>query len=195
MQHGGIRSPNVDFSIGENLRVKQDVDLAVDEGVLSVPAGTVGQVVEVSSDSISVDLGNKLGGFSLGRGEVTKYFDRITKEEARQAMGTKPVTEANAVAVTPGRRVRVARYDPVIGPNRGPGSPGLGGYESLVGQLGEIQTVFGTIKGIKTYKVNLVQGGQFVLGETELQVLGESTQKPELKPVDVVALRTLGFGY
>lgn len=192
-QRGGIRTPVLDYAIGENLRVRQDVDLNVDEGVMSVPAGTVGQVVEVSSDSISVHLGSKLGGFTIGRGEVSRFFDRITKEEAQRM--SKPVTEANALVVAPGRKVKVVKYDANIGPNRGPKSPGFGGYESLIGQVGEIQTIFGEIKGVKTYKVNLAQGGQFVLGETELAVLSESVQEDTSAGINYQALRSLGFGY
>jgi hypothetical protein len=183
-----MRTIRYDYAVGESLRSKQDVDLSVDEGVLSVPSGTVASIVEVGPTTLSLDLGSRLGGFTIDRAEVEKYFDRVPKNES--------LREANAVAVCPGRRVRVVRYDPNIGPNRGPGSPGHGGYETLVGQMGEIQTVFGDIKGIKTFKVNLEKGGQFVLGETELQVLESKTsEKPKLLEPDLHALRTVGYGF
>lgn len=178
-QRSGSRSPITDYSIGEELTVREDVDVQVDEGVLSVPAGTRAKITNVESQMISLDLGTKLGGFEMTREHVEKYFSRGQVRESIQ--------EANALAVTPGRKIVVTSYDPTVGPNRGPKSPGHGGYQSLVGQQGEIVTVFGEINGVKTYKVNLVSGGQFVLGETEFDVLSES-----VKP-NVDALRTLGL--
>lgn len=178
-QRSGSRSPITDYSIGEELMVREDVDVQVDEGVLSVPAGTRAKITNVEAQMISLDLGTKLGGFEMTREHVEKYFQRGQVRESIQ--------EANALAVTPGRKIVVTSYDPTIGPNRGPNSPGHGGYQTLVGQQGEIVTVFGEINGIKTYKVSLVSGGQFVLGETEFDVLSESV-KPNMD-----ALRTLGL--
>lgn len=177
----GSRSPITDLSIGEELVVREDVDVQVEEGVLSVPSGTKARITNVDSQMVSLDLGTKLGGFEMTREDVSKYFVRGQVKESVQ------VQEANPDSTTPGRRIVVTKYDPTIGPNRGPNSPGHGGYQTLVGQKGEIVTVFGVINGIKTYKVNLVSGGQFVLGETEFDILAESVQP------DFNALRTLGL--
>lgn len=189
-QRGGYRAP--DFRIGESLRLINNVDLTVDEGMISIPAGTIGKVVRKESMNVTVDLGHALGGqFDLPRQEVAKYFEKVTAAEARQM---ESIGEANDLHPSPGRRVRVKSYDQNVGINRGPKSPGLGGYQVLVGQEGEVQSIYGLINGVKTYRVNLVQGGQFVFGETELEWLGESAVRKDRPQIDEVALAGLGYG-
>lgn len=179
----GSRTPNYALSIGEELVVREDVDVQVEEGILSVPAGTRAKITNIDPQMVSLDLGQKLGGFEMTREHVEKYFSRgpQVKESIKE--------EFNDLGQTPGRRIVVTQYDPKIGPNRGPKSPGMGGYESLVGQKGEIQTVFGVINGVKTYRVNLVSGGQFILGETEFEVLNENVSPG----ADMAALRSFGL--
>lgn len=186
---GGARFSGVEqYKVGESLKLTQDCDLAVDEGMMSMPAGAIARVTANDGIHVVLDLGEELGGkFHLPKQEVVKYFERYTP--VRESLD-----EANPTVATPGRRVRVARYDPVVGTNRGPKSPGLGGYNVLVGQEGEVTSIYGQISGIKTYRVNLVQGGQFVFGETELEWLGESESKRVKKEIDPVALHALGYG-
>lgn len=181
---GAVRA--LEYKIGERLSLVHGCDLSVDEGMISVPAGAVAVVKENNGINVTLDLGRELGGrYTLPKQEVTKYFERAGTKK------TESLEEANPNVPVQGRRVRVSSYDANLGPNRGPKSPGFGGYESLVGQQGEVQSLFGEIKGVKTYRVNLVSGGQFIFGETELDFLGESVEKKE---IDYVALRGLGFG-
>ena len=265
MQRGGARVFEGKYKVGEHLKLTRDCDLSVDEGVLSVPAGSIAVVKECDQMNLTLDLGSALGGkYVLPVQEVSKYFEKHSVKESLdevvrlyhhggtsegtdkqyspvrktgyqahspekksscpgcgatikgfgwrggdqcKACATKgldpsksdkltkeSIGESNPTVATPFRRVRVARYDPNIGTNRGPKSPGLGGYEVLVGQEGEVTSIYGQINGIKTYRVNLVQGGQFIFGETELVPLGESTVKKPVKKLDESALMGVGYG-
>lgn len=191
LQRGGTRVNPNDYRVGESLVASQDVDLNVDEQIVSVAKHTPAKVVENDGINVTVDFGSALGKFAVPRSEIGKYFTRTRMESSQRS---KPnLSEANPTAVAPGRLVQITSYDPTIGPNRGPHSPGHGGYQTLVGQRGTLVTVFGVINGIKTYKVQLVHGGEFVFGETEFQVLESknSARKPELNER---ALAMLGYG-
>ena len=191
LQRGGTRVNPNDYRVGESLVASQDVDLSVDEQIVSVAKNTPARVVENDGINVTVDFGTTLGKFAVPRSEIGKYFSRTKMEsEGRRGSG---LSEANPTAVAPGRLVQITRYDPTIGPNRGPHSPGHGGYQTLVGQRGTLVTVFGVINGIKTYKVQLVHGGEFVFGETEFSVL-ESSDKKRRPELNERALAQLGYG-
>lgn len=201
-QCGGTRVNPNGYAIGEQLVSRQDVDLSVEEGVVSVPAGTLAKVERNDSQQILLDLGEQLGKFVMEISDVGKYFNRSSKvESATQDNRQVRLHESNPTVAAPGAYVEITGYDEKIGPNRGPKSPGHGGYATLVGKKGQLITVFGQINGIKTYKVQLEQGGEFVFGETEFKVItGVGTQesvegsKKPLKECDTSALMGLGFG-
>lgn len=202
-QRGGSRVNPNGYAIGEQLRTKQDVDLGVDEGVVSVPQGTVATVRENNSQQVLLDLGESLGKFVMELSDVGKYFEKAPRTESATPNPGRRIrlAEANPLVVAPGAYVQVTSYDPKIGPNRGPKSPGFGGYEQLIGKKGQLITVFGEINGVKTYKIQLEQGGEFVLGETEFQPISgvgtqESTegQPKKLQECDMTALMSLGYG-
>lgn len=191
MQRGGARVNPNEYRIGESLRTKQDVDLQVDEAVVTVPSGSVATIRRMhdGASNIVLDLGEALGGeYTIPMGDLTKYFERVPKTESA-VKARRSLSEANPTTATPGRLVQITSYDERIGPNRGPKSPGHGGYQSLIGQRGMMNTLFGMINGIKTYKIQLVSGGEFVFAETEFTVLNESAVKMNMR-----ALHALGFG-
>lgn len=198
----GSRQDVRGYALGEQLRTRQDVDLQVGEGVISVPKGTIAKVEQNNSQELLLDLGESLGKFVLELSTVNTYFERAAKTESAVGRNRRRVMqESNPLACAPGAYVEVTGYDPNIGPNRGPKSPGLGGYQTLVGKKGQLATVFGTINGVKTYKIQLEQGGEFVLGETEFKVIsGVGTQESvegngrHLQECDITALMGLGFG-
>jgi hypothetical protein len=226
---------NESYAIGEQLRTRNDVDLQVDEGIISVPKGSLATVRENNSQQMLLDLGEGLGKFILDMPSVQKYFERASKTESVIEQSTAKckcgavlnpgnksgkcgsctsainanrrgkredfqLIEANPTIATPGAYVEVTGYDPRIGNNRGPKSPGLGGYQTLVGLKGQVATIFGEINGVKTFKVQLERGGEFVLGETEFKVVtGIGTQESKenqkkLQECDVHALMSLGYG-
>lgn len=197
----GTRLDTRGYAIGEQLRTRQDVDLQVGEGVVSVPKGSVAKVERNNSQELLLDLGESLGKFVLELTAVNTYFERAEKTESKGPRNARRVMlESNPTIATPGAYVEITSYDANIGPNRGPKSPGMGGYATLVGQKGQIATIFGEIKGIKTYKIQLMQGGEFVFGETEFRVIrGVGTQESfqggqHRQDVDEQALMSLGLG-
>ena len=189
-QRGGVQVNPNSYGLGERLWVREDVDLSVDDGVVSVPRGTEAVVRDNDSQQLLLDLGEGIGKFILDTQNVSKYFERVTSVPQRSV--GESIQESNPLAVAPGAYVQVTGFDPKVGTNRGPNSPGHGGYQTLVGQKGQLITVFGSINGVKTYKVQLAHGGEFVLGETEFQVVGNTGSQAESK-VDLQALRGLGF--
>lgn len=199
-QRAGTNRGN-SYAIGEHLTTTGDVDLQVEESIVSVPAGTQAIVRENNSQQVLLDLGENLGQFVLEIGEVGKYFSRSKAESMIRDIRVK-ISESNPLVATPGAYVEVTGYDPKIGPNRGPKSPGFGGYQTLVGQKGQIATIYNlNVPGIMTYKVQLENGGEFVLGNTEFKVIrGAGTQEsvdPNIiasKEPDIQALRSLGYG-
>ena len=200
-QRGGSRQSPNGYAIGEHLLASQDVDLQVEDSTLSVPRGSVAVVRENNSKQVLLDLGEGLGQFVIDLPVIDQYFTRQSKKESVNKNHRR--VHENDLTATPGAYIEVTGYDPAVGNNRGPKSPGLGGYSTLIGQRGQLATLFGEINGIKTYKVQLQNGGEFVLGETEFRVItGVGTQKESIKEsveesnnkVDFNALMALGFG-
>ncbi len=201
-QRGGHRQTPNGYQIGEHLTVREDVDLQVENEVVSVPMGSKAVVRENNSQQLLVDLGEGLGSFVLDITTVGKYFERVAKTESvDHGRRLRMHEDGNPTVAAPGAYVKIMTYDPNIGSNRGPKSPGQGGYATLVGQKGQLVTVFGVINGVKTYKVQLEKGGEFVFGETEFQVIhGAGTQESleesaavDRKP-DLQALMAVGLG-
>ena len=204
-QRGGARGANASgYAIGEELRTIQDVDLQVEEGVVSVAKGTIAKVEKNDSQQLLLNLGEQLGKFVLDLGVVGQFFERSPKIESaptkRKLIREMRLSE-NPTTATPGAYIEVTGYDPRIGPNRGPKSPGFGGYQQLIGLRGQMNTLFGEINGVKTYKVQLEKGGEFVLGETEFKVInGVGTQESKadgkyvIQETDTHALMGLGYG-
>jgi hypothetical protein len=199
---GARVNPN-GYAKNESLRSTQDVDLQMDEGVVTVPKGTLARVEDHNSQQVLLNLGEQLGKFVLDLGVVGKYFEKVTpKTEALQVARRvrQQVSESNPLVATPGAYVEVTGYDPKIGPNRGPKSPGFGGYQTLVGQKGQIATLYNlNVPGVMTYKVQLEKGGEFILGDTEFKVIRgvgtqESVESNKPQEVDTTALMGLGFG-
>ena len=200
-QRGGHRQSPNGYAIGENLVVSEDVDLQVENEIVSVTQGTKAVVRENNSQQLLLDLGEGLGNFVLDIGTVSKYFTRTKAESVEPNRRLRVHEDGNPTVATPGAYVKITTYDPNIGSNRGPKSPGMGGYAMLVGQKGMIATIFGQINGVKTYKIQLEKGGEFVFGETEFEVIrGAGTQESleesaaaDRKP-DLQALMGVGLG-
>jgi uncharacterized protein (DUF779 family) len=191
------------YTKGESLVARTDVDLQVEDAVVSVPAGTKATVEQNNSQQLLLNLGEELGKFVIDLGVVEKYFDRPkVQAESREYERIRPMTEAgNPTVATPGAYVEITAYDPKIGPNRGPKSPGFGGYQTLIGQKGQIATLYNiNVPGIMTYKVQLEKGGEFIFGDTEFKVInnaGTQRESVDSKPrtdYDAHALMGLGYG-
>lgn len=194
VQHSrGSRVPTNGYAVGEELRVREDVDLQVEQEIVSVPKGSAATVRENNSQHVLLDLGEGLGKFVMEIGKVNQYFERAPRTEST-APNRRRVQESNPLVATPGAYVEITSYDPKIGPNRGPKSPGMGGYQTLIGQKGQIATLFNlNVPGVMTYKVQLEKGGEFIFGDTEFKVLPNAGSQRESVEPDLQALRAVGY--
>lgn len=166
---------NHDFKVGSKYETIKDMDIQFEDTHVTVPSGTIIEVKGSDESNLMIDFGPQVGGGTLSKSSASKFLGREILQQHESSMHKHVrkhlYTEAE-LNFYPGRRVRITRYDPTIGPNRGPKAPPFG-YGSLIGQEGLIQINWMLINGIQTYKVSLVQGGDFILGSTEMDVLSQ----------------------
>src|SRR5438552_1936549 len=174
------RYNNIDVSklpelkVGNYYQIVKDLDLRFEDSSVLIPTGHVAKLVEISNDQITLDFGPQIGAAELPRNQIDSYIGvRIDgPRETTSSIMKRLIREEypGSLDFYPGRRIRVTSIDPAIGWNRGEKNPNFN-FDVLIGKEGLIQTIFGSIKGIKTYKVAFDQGGDFIIGETEMTVL------------------------
>lgn len=158
-------------AVGDYVRVVEDLDIPTEDVNIFVPEGTTARITNLTNEQVSLDFGPEVGGASVDRVTFNRHFGAYAQSPSESIRKSMLEATFSAQDIYPGRIVQITSYDSTIGPNRGPKSPGHGGYATLVGQEGRIVTQWLNINGIRTFKVQLTRGGEFVFGETEFTVL------------------------